>query len=74
MEAHPQTLPLQAMLDAALQFGLTEEEVRLTVSDAFYVTDAGIGTPDYFDQLAAELARRILDKQRRKSSEQYGRR
>jgi hypothetical protein len=69
MEAHPQTLPLQSMLDAALAFGLTEEEVRQTVSDAFSETGEDSRAPDYFDGLAAALARNILAKQRRVLSE-----
>jgi hypothetical protein len=69
MDAQPQTLPLQAMLDAALQFGLTEEEVRQSISDAFRVTGEDSVAPDYFDRLAATLARDILAKQRRVLSE-----
>jgi hypothetical protein len=61
------------MLDAALDFGLTEEEVRHTVSDAFRETDADTATPEYFDQLAATLARNIVAKQRRILSEQQPR-
>jgi hypothetical protein len=72
MEAHSQTLPLQAMLDSALHFGLTEEEVRQAVSDAFRETDEDSAEPEYFDQLAATLARYILAKQRRILSERYG--
>jgi hypothetical protein len=71
MEAHSQTLPLQAMLDSALHFGLTEEEVRQAVSDAFRETDEDSAEPEYFDQLAATLARYILAKQRRILSERY---
>ncbi len=66
MGTDPQTLPLQAMLDAALQFGLTEEEVRLSVSGAFHETgEDSMAPPDYFDRFAATLARDILAKQRR---------
>ena len=62
------------MLDAALEFGLTEEELRQSVTDAFRETGEDSAAPDYFDRLAATLAQGVLAKQRRVLSEQYRRR
>jgi hypothetical protein len=57
--------PLQAMLEAARQFGLTHDEVWQTVDASLHGAgnDATIG--EYLDELAGALARRILSKQRR---------
>lgn len=55
---------LQEMFDGATQFGLTHDEVWRTISDSMYVVghDATVG--EYVYELSAELARRILTKQR----------
>lgn len=56
---------LQEMFDGATQFGLTHDEVWRTVSDSTYVVGYDATVRELVDELSAELARRILAKQRR---------
>jgi hypothetical protein len=57
-------VPLQEILDAAVEFGLSREEVWQTVDEALYRAPAN-AVPDCLDELTAALARSILAKQRR---------
>ena len=57
--------PLQAMFDAAKQFGLTDDEVWQTVNDSLCGADDDATVGECLQELAGALARRILSKQRR---------
>lgn len=56
---------LQATLDCAIHFGLTEDEVWGTVKDVLYGVESGGTEPDYLDEVAGALAQAILSKQQR---------
>jgi len=61
--------PLQAIFDGAKQFGLTDEEVWQTINESQDGAGADATVPEYIDELAGALARRILSKARRIPSE-----
>lgn len=73
----PQLLSLDFVLEAAKDFGLTEEEVSQTALEVQFrcwmdpshetpeLVDQSEDSPELMDQLAGALARAILDKQRR---------
>jgi hypothetical protein len=65
---------LDLVLEAAKDFGLTEEEVRTTALEAQFRCwmHPSEASPELLDQLAGALARAILDKQRRILAERYG--
>jgi hypothetical protein len=54
---------LQAMFAAAEQFGLTEEDLRNAADLTLATISEDATVPEYFDELAGALARRILAKQ-----------
>jgi hypothetical protein len=64
MDISGPVVPLQVILDAAVQFGLSRDEAWQTVDEALYRASAS-GLPDCLDELAGALARSILAKQRR---------
>ena len=55
---------LQAMFGAAIQFGLTDEEVWETADRAMSEFGEDASVPECLDELAGALARSILSKQR----------
>jgi hypothetical protein len=61
---------LQAVFDGAKRFGLTDEEVWRAFDDCLDETGADASVFEYFDELTGELARRILQKQRRAPAEE----
>jgi hypothetical protein len=65
MNGHHISLPrLQAMFAAAEQFGLNEEDLRQAADLTLTAIGDDATVPEYFDELAGALARRILAKQR----------
>ena len=62
---HTAMAPLQAILDAAKRFGLTDDEVWQTVNDSLGGADSDAPMGECLWELAGALARRILAKQRR---------
>jgi hypothetical protein len=63
---HESLPPLQAVFEAAKQFGLTDEEAWRAVDETMDAVGADATLRDYLDELSAALARGILDKQRRR--------
>jgi hypothetical protein len=63
----PHLHSLDLVLEAAKDFGLTEEEVRATTLAAQFRSwvDPNEASPKLRDQIAGALARAVLDKQRR---------
>jgi hypothetical protein len=61
---------LQAVFDGAKRFGLSDEEVWRAFDESLDETGADVSVAEYLDELAGELARRILHKQRRAPSEE----
>ena len=59
------TTTLTAMLDAAVDFGLTPEEARHTFRKALVDPRREASVAGYLDRIAGALAREILAKQRR---------
>ena len=59
------TATVAAMLDAAVDFGLTPEEARHTLHQAMTDPRREASVVDYLDRIAGALARKILAKQRR---------
>jgi hypothetical protein len=57
---HAPTAPLQAIFDAAKQFGLTDDEVWHAVNECFRDADFESTVGDCLDELVIALARRIL--------------
>jgi hypothetical protein len=64
------TVPVQSMLAAATQFGLTREEAWCTFNAALAALPTGTDVPEYLDEIAGSLACEILAKQRRILREQ----
>jgi glycogen debranching enzyme len=61
---YPAAPALRAVLNAAIDFGLTREEAWRAFNDALAV--ARVETvPEYYDAIAGALAQEILSKQRR---------
>ena len=61
---YPATPALRAVLNAAIDFGLTREEAWRTFNDA--LSGARVETvPEYYDVIAGALAQEILSKQQR---------
>jgi hypothetical protein len=59
----------QEILDAAVDFGLSQDEIWQTVDEALNrVAGYGVQQPECLDELAGALARSILAKQRRIAS------
>jgi hypothetical protein len=72
MNGHKFSLPrLQSMFAAAEQFGLSEEELRQAADQTLDAISDDATVPEYFDELAGALARRILAKQLQASSEPF---
>jgi hypothetical protein len=65
--------PLQAVFDGARRFGLTDAEVWQTFDDSMAEAGPDATISDYVHELTGELARRILNKQRRTSEARPGR-
>jgi hypothetical protein len=62
---YPATPALKAVLNAAIDFGLTRDEAWQTFNDA--LARARLETvSEYFDVIAGALAQEILSKQRRR--------
>jgi hypothetical protein len=57
---HAPTAPLQAIFDAAKQFGLTDDEVWQAVNECFRDAEFDSTVGDCLDELVIALARRIL--------------
>ncbi|MDA0160446.1 hypothetical protein OM076_09225 [Solirubrobacter ginsenosidimutans] len=57
---HAPTAPLQAIFDAAKQFGLTDDEVWQAVNECFRDAEFESAVGDCLDELVIALARRIL--------------
>jgi hypothetical protein len=57
---HAPTAPLQAIFDAAKQFGLTDDEVWQAVNECFRDAEFESTVGDCLDELVIALARRIL--------------
>jgi hypothetical protein len=57
--------PLHAIFDGARRFGLSDEEVWGTFDDCLDEAGADATVFEYLSELTGELARRILQKQRR---------
>jgi hypothetical protein len=71
-DVHSEIVSLEKILDAARQFGLSDDEARRTVGGALclYGTDGRATSPDCLDELTGALARVILAKQRRIQTDQ----
>jgi hypothetical protein len=66
MNTHEHDTPdLEAIFDAAVQFGLTEDEVLQAVSGTMLTAAPDTPIYDYLDELVEALSQRILWKQRR---------
>jgi hypothetical protein len=66
MHTHDPEIPdLDAVFDAAVNFGLTEDEVLQTVSGAMLIAGQDTTVHEYLDELTEALTQRILWKQRR---------
>jgi hypothetical protein len=64
MDIGRSVVPLQAILDAAVDFGLSQDEIWQTVDEALNRAASGGAQPDCLDELTGALARSILVKQR----------
>jgi hypothetical protein len=64
--------PVQVIFEAAECFGLTGDEVWRTAVDVLEATDGDAHAPEYADELAGELARRIVTKHRRRIARERG--
>jgi hypothetical protein len=62
---YTETVPVQVMLDAATQFGLTREEAWRTFNAALPSAPTVTDVPEFLDEVAGAFAREILAKQRR---------
>jgi hypothetical protein len=61
----------EAILEAAIDFGLTDDEIAETidrVNDALYSVGRDATAPEYVDELTEALARSILSKESRNPS------
>lgn len=68
--AYNSTPPLQALFDGARCFGLTDAEVWRAFDDSLAETGPDTTVSEYVHELTGELARRILQKQRRAPAEE----
>jgi hypothetical protein len=59
---------LQAMFKGAKSFGLTDEEAWRALDETMHGVDPDATIDEYLDELSAELARRILAKERNAAS------
>jgi hypothetical protein len=59
------TATVAAMLDAAVDFGLTRDEAQRTLHEAMTDPRREHSVADYLDRIAGALAREILAKHRR---------
>jgi hypothetical protein len=57
--------PLQAVFEAARDFGLTDEEAWRVVDETMFAAGPDTSLGEYLDELAAALAGRILANERR---------
>jgi hypothetical protein len=72
MNGHHVSLPrIQAMFAAAEQFGLSEEELRQAADLTLATIKDDATVPEYFDELAGALARRIIAKRQQASSRPF---
>lgn len=68
MKPHYTAIPsLQAIVDGARDFGLTDDEVWRTVDDSLDEVGGDATVAEYLDELTGALARRMLSKERRMS-------
>jgi hypothetical protein len=61
-----------AILEAAIDFGLTDDEISETidqVNDSLYAVGRSPAAPECFDELTEALARSILSKERENLAE-----
>jgi hypothetical protein len=56
--------PLQAIFEGARSFGLSEQEAWRAVDDSLHEVGSDATVAEYLDELTAELARRILSRER----------
>ena len=64
--------PVQVIFEAAESFGLTGDEAWRTAAEVLEATEGDAHAPDYADELAGALARRILAKHRRRIARERG--
>jgi len=65
---YPAAPTLQEMFEGAKGFGLRDEEIWRTVSEAQRWAGPEATVPEYLDELAGALAHRIVIKERRNRS------
>ena len=56
--------PLQELTSAAVDFGLSSDEVLAAMDEALHLTGTDVLVSEYLDGLSGLLARRILIKER----------
>ena len=56
--------PLQDLTSAAIDFGLSSDEILVAMDEALHLTGTDVLVSDYLDGLSGLLARRILMKER----------
>jgi hypothetical protein len=64
--------PVHVIFDAAEGFGLTGDEVWQTAVGVLEATEGDAHAPEYVDELAGALARRIVTKHRRRIARERG--
>jgi hypothetical protein len=57
---HTPTAPLQTIVGAAKQFGLTDDEISHVVNECFSWADVDSTVGDCLDEIVIALARRVL--------------
>jgi hypothetical protein len=65
---YPAAPTLQEIFEGAKGFGLRDEEIWRTVSEAQHWAGPEATVPEYLDELAGALAQRIVIKERRNRS------
>jgi hypothetical protein len=67
MQADPQVVSLENVMEAAVDFGLTDGEVRRVLNGAMavYASDGHSSSPDFLDEVCKAFALAILAKHRR---------
>ena len=65
---YPAAPTLQEIFEGAKGFGLRDEEIWRTVSEAQHWAGPDATVPEYLDELAGALAQRIVIKERRNRS------
>jgi hypothetical protein len=56
--------PLQELTNAAIDFGLSSEEILAAMDEALHLIGTDVLVSEYLDALSGLLARRILSKER----------